>query len=96
MDEQDSMPLSLCPVCLRKLSKAIGSMAKFDAVERERRLASFFAKVGMEEEEQWYGERYRTVSSQSDWLAKNKENQSNKSPMRTRNEATTLVETYTQ
>jgi len=55
--EADTMPLHLCPVCLRKLQSSV----RFDAAARYRNLRDFFAKVGQEEEAAWTEARLRDI-----------------------------------
>jgi archaemetzincin len=58
LEESDARPLSLCPVCLRKLNYSIG----FDVAERYRRLLHFYRKVGLEPEVRWVAERLRKLA----------------------------------
>jgi archaemetzincin len=58
LEESDSRPLFLCPVCLRKLHYSIG----FDVVERYQRLLSFYNDVGFTQEAEWVFDRLKTIS----------------------------------
>jgi archaemetzincin len=49
LQESDSRPLSLCPVCLRKLHSSI----RFDVLNRYRRLQQFYRNVGFVSEHNW-------------------------------------------
>lgn len=49
LDESDSKPMHVCPVCLRKLHLASG----FDLLQRERSLLKFYQTHLMEEEADW-------------------------------------------
>jgi len=49
LQESDSRPLHLCPVCLRKLQYSIG----FDVVSRYRNLLHFYRKAGLDKEAKW-------------------------------------------
>jgi len=53
LQESDSRPLHLCPVCLRKLQYSIG----FDVVNRYRQLREFYERVGFEDEARWTAHR---------------------------------------
>lgn len=57
LQESDSRPLALCPVCLRKLQHSIG----FDVTERYRRLLGFYQKAGFHEEALWVSGRLRRI-----------------------------------
>ncbi|UCD57650.1 MAG: hypothetical protein JSV16_00640, partial [Candidatus Hydrogenedentota bacterium] len=57
--ESDSRPLTLCPVCLRKLQFCIG----FDVVDRYRSLLKFYQKVGFDHEARWVTERLKRISA---------------------------------
>lgn len=59
LQESDARPLSLCPVCLRKLQFSIG----FDVIDRYRRLLDFYREVGFEREETWVETRLKRVTS---------------------------------
>ena len=51
LEESDSRPLHLCPVCLRKLQFSIG----FDVVDRFRKLILFYQRVGFDfDDEAWW------------------------------------------
>jgi archaemetzincin len=58
LEESDARPLSLCPVCLRKLNYSIG----FDVAERYRRLLHFYRKAGLEPELRWVAERLKKLA----------------------------------
>ena len=53
LEESDSRPLSLCPVCLRKLHSSIG----FDVADRYRRLLGFYKEKGFVPEVRWVSKR---------------------------------------
>lgn len=57
LDEADSTPMELCPVCLRKLHQAI----RFDPVERYEKLEKFDAANGLEEESKWIKGRLEAI-----------------------------------
>jgi len=68
--ESDSRPLSLCPVCLRKLQFSIG----FDVVDRYRQLFNFYQRVAWDPEARWVANRLKRIVSQEatpDQLPKN-------------------------
>jgi len=58
LQESDSRPLHLCPVCLRKLQYGIG----FDVLERYRGLARFCGEVGLSEERKWVSSRLERLT----------------------------------
>jgi len=58
LEESDSRPLSLCPVCLRKLQFSIG----FDVVDRFEGLLSFYRKIGLDREARWVEKRLKGIS----------------------------------
>lgn len=58
LDENDSRPMQLCPVCLRKLHSTIG----FDPVERDRGLLAIYQRLGFAKEADWIQRRLRTVT----------------------------------
>jgi archaemetzincin len=55
LQESDARPLSLCPICLRKLQFSIG----FDVVDRYQKLLDFYKKVGFEHEARWVSKRLK-------------------------------------
>ena len=57
LQESDARPLSLCPVCLRKLQFSIG----FDVVDRYRRLLDFYQSMGFENEAGWVLKRLKCI-----------------------------------
>jgi archaemetzincin len=57
LKESDSRPISLCPVCLRKLQFSIG----FDLVDRYRLLLDFYREAGFDHEAQWVSRRLRRI-----------------------------------
>jgi archaemetzincin len=59
LQESDSRPLHLCPVCLRKLQDSIG----FDVIRRYGNLLDFYERVGFEEEAGWVANRVRRISN---------------------------------
>lgn len=58
LDESDSRPMHLCPVCLRKLHHVV----RFDPAERYRRLAAFYRDIGYSAEADWTERRARRVA----------------------------------
>jgi archaemetzincin len=57
LQESDSRPLSLCPVCLRKLQSSIG----FDVAARYHRLQQFYSNVGFNFEQKWVTRRLEKI-----------------------------------
>jgi archaemetzincin len=57
LQESDSRPLSLCPVCLRKLQSSI----RFDVAARYRRLKQFYRNVGFISEQDWVTRRLKKI-----------------------------------
>ena len=57
LKESDSRPLSVCPVCLRKLRFSIG----FDVVDRYRKLLLFYQKAGFDREAKCVSKRLKRV-----------------------------------
>ena len=62
LQESDSRPLSLCPVCLRKLQSSIG----FDADARYHRLQQFYRNVGFHFEQDWITKRLKKIEDSND------------------------------
>jgi len=58
LQESDSRPFSLCPVCLRKLQFSIG----FDVVDRYHRLLRLYRKTGFNHEARWVAKRLKRIS----------------------------------
>jgi hypothetical protein len=58
LDEDDSKPLHLCPVCWRKLHFNIG----FDIVAREKNLFAFFKKYKFKQEAEWVKHRLHYIT----------------------------------
>ena len=58
LPEDDSKPLHLCPVDLRKLYESI----KFDAVARYAHLRDFFREAGLDQEAHWIEKRLGKAS----------------------------------
>ena len=58
LDENDSRPMQLCPVCLRKLHSTIG----FDPVERNRQLIDVYERFGFATEAEWLKQRIKNVT----------------------------------
>ncbi len=58
LEESDSRPPHLCPVCLRKLHHSAG----FDIVERYRRLAAFYREHGLDDEAGWVEARLAAIA----------------------------------
>jgi archaemetzincin len=57
LQESDARPLTLCPVCLRKLHFSTG----FDVVERYHRLLAFYEEFGFTQEAGWVAGRLETI-----------------------------------
>ncbi|BCX48145.1 Zn-dependent protease-like protein [Haloferula helveola] len=57
LQEADSTPMHLCPVCLRKLWYA----AKFDPAKRYGALGDFYTEHGLEEESEWVEKRLESI-----------------------------------
>ena len=58
LDENDSRPMQLCPVCLRKLHSTIG----FNSIERDRRLVEVYQRLGFTKESEWINRRLKSVA----------------------------------
>jgi archaemetzincin len=59
LQESDSRPQFLCPVCLRKLHSSIG----FDVTLRYERMLNFYRRAGFSPEAQWIASRLRKISN---------------------------------
>ncbi len=59
--ENDSRPMQLCPVCLRKLHAIVG----FDPVERDRKLQEVYQQFQFLDEAAWIQRRLRAVAGES-------------------------------
>lgn len=57
LKESDARPLSLCPVCLRKLQFSIG----FDVMDRYRKLLLFYQQAGFGHEAGWISNRLKRI-----------------------------------
>lgn len=57
LDEADSTPMHLCPVCLRKLYHA----TRFDPVDRYKGLSFFYSQSSMDSEEKWVNQRIEAI-----------------------------------
>jgi len=57
LQESDTRPLNLCPVCLRKLHFSIG----YDVVERYRSLLQFHNDFGFGQEARWVSDRLKSI-----------------------------------
>ncbi len=57
LEESDSRPIHLCPVCLRKLHYSIG----FDVIDRYESLFRFYKKYGFENEAVWIKKRLKEI-----------------------------------
>jgi archaemetzincin len=57
LEEADATPLHVCPVCSRKLQRAIG----FDVIVRYEALEVFWRSAGFPKEASWVGDRLREV-----------------------------------
>ena len=64
LDEADSQPFHLCPVCLRKLQSSVG----FDVVERYEKLRHFYRKVPLEDEVKWLERRLEAIGRRPEGL----------------------------
>jgi archaemetzincin len=53
LDENDSRPLHVCPVCLRKLHSSIG----FAPFERDRNLLLLYRQLGLDRDADWLERR---------------------------------------
>jgi archaemetzincin len=58
LEESDSRPMYLCPVCLKKLHHSNG----FNPTERYRRLHEFYRSVGFNDTALWLQNRLRNIS----------------------------------
>ena len=58
LQESDARPLTLCPVCLRKLHLSIG----FNVVDRYRKLLWFYQKAGFDPETRWVANRIKKIA----------------------------------
>jgi archaemetzincin len=57
LQESDSRPLSLCPVCLHKLQHSIG----FDVATRYHHLLRFYRRIGLKYEVDWMSRRLKKI-----------------------------------
>jgi archaemetzincin len=57
LQESDSRPLSLCPVCLHKLQHSVG----FDVATRYRHLLQFYRRIGLKYEVDWVSGRLKKI-----------------------------------
>jgi archaemetzincin len=57
LEEADSRPPALCPVCLRKLWHSV----RFDVVKRYEALESFYQAAGLIDDAAWVRERLRSL-----------------------------------
>jgi archaemetzincin len=57
LQESDSRPLSLCPVCLRKLQTSI----RFEVATRYHRLEQFYSNIGFIFEQDWVTRRLKKI-----------------------------------
>jgi archaemetzincin len=62
LQESDARPLSLCPVCLRKLHFSIG----FDVADRYRKLLWFYQKAGFDPETRWVANRLKRIVGENE------------------------------
>ena len=60
LQESDAQPMSLCPVCLRKLHHLV----QFDPVERYRKLQVFYRENQLEAESQWVEAQLKRITGQ--------------------------------
>ena len=61
LQESDSRPMSLCPVCLRKLQSSI----QFDVAARYQCLKQFYSNVGIVNEQDWVARRLKKIKGSS-------------------------------
>jgi archaemetzincin len=67
LQESDSRPLHLCPVCLRKAQYSFcsiqqdGARTRFDVVDRYRNLFRFYQSSGFDGEAQWVANRLKWI-----------------------------------
>jgi archaemetzincin len=59
LQESDSRPQFLCPVCLHKLHSSVG----FDVALRYARMLKFYRRMGFGPEAQWIANRLRKISN---------------------------------
>jgi archaemetzincin len=59
LDESDSRPLHVCPVCLRKLHASIG----FDPIERDRNLLPVIERLGLDKDAAWLARRLKAIDA---------------------------------
>ncbi|MGA1841618.1 MAG: archaemetzincin [bacterium] len=57
LEESDSRPLRLCPVCIRKLHSSI----EFDIMDRYNRLLLFYKESGIDQETRWMENRLKKI-----------------------------------
>ena len=57
LEESDSQPLHVCPVCLRKLHEAIG----LDLAKRYEQLGEFSSKANWNEDARWFQNRLKAL-----------------------------------
>jgi archaemetzincin len=62
LDESDSRPMFLCPVCLRKLHHSV----RFDVLQRYLRLQDFYRDEGFDEQAQWLNRRFEHLAFETD------------------------------
>jgi archaemetzincin len=58
LEESDTQPLHLCPVCLRKLHASVG----FDIVDRYRKLQALYNRLGLTDEAEWISRRLEHIA----------------------------------
>lgn len=58
LKESDARPLSVCPVCMRKIEYNL----KFDIVNRYKKLVRFYQDIGLDKEVRWAEKRLRWIS----------------------------------
>jgi len=58
LEESDSQPLHLCPVCLHKLQWSVG----FDVADRYRNLQKVHNRIGLKKEANWMTGRLKRIS----------------------------------
>lgn len=58
IQESDSRPFFLCPVCLHKIQYSVG----FDYVDRYNKLLQYYQKAGFEEQARWVAKRMGRIT----------------------------------
>jgi len=61
LEESDSKPFHMCPVCFRKLHFTVG----FDIIKREEKLLEFMKKYKFDDEVEWITKRIKWISGEN-------------------------------